>query len=481
MANRSDLRDDIESDLGTSGNAEYSDAEMNRAIDRAVADLSRVLPKKNFKDVTNDWTVTDESVTSPSSDSSDVKATLDNKFITPGTEVLTNSAGTITYTVDTDYVMDYINGTFYTLSTGTIANNVAHKIDYDRFKVVVKIDDITAGMLRINKIEHNPGVTPQEQPDFEVYGDYLFVTSKVPVDRDDTHSQEVMADKSHVWIYYDEIHTSPADSANGSYPTILDEVVLKGAEYYLIYAKAMKQFYLAETEIGLANTALDKIDRQMLTKGGDSAAAIDGINNLAATGTGELALADIAFDLVPAILAEVDTTDLVAAEAVWAKEDAWLTTGSGDGTTGLTDAHVEDHLDVGTDLINTINTGERAAALRADFARVAVDAALVYDQRWKNNLAQAQVRLGQARGNIESGQGRLASAQIRLGFVEGKVAIAGAFIRESDGRLVTADRYLQLAQFYLEQALVTREEFFTTLRDRLSIMGNLSSMPRAGQ
>ena len=60
-----------------------------------------------------------------------------NKRIRPGTVVVTNSAGSTTYTESTDYVIDYEAGAIYCLSTGTITDNLSLKVDYvyDKFRI----------------------------------------------------------------------------------------------------------------------------------------------------------------------------------------------------------------------------------------------------------------------------------------------------------------------------------------------------------
>jgi len=71
-------------------------------------------------------TVTDEVVAA----SHNAWVSLANQRLSPGTVVVTNSGATVTYTEDTDYLMDYANGRFYALSTGAITNAQSLKVDY---------------------------------------------------------------------------------------------------------------------------------------------------------------------------------------------------------------------------------------------------------------------------------------------------------------------------------------------------------------
>lgn len=69
-------------------------------------------------------TVTDENVTADLND----YVSLANKRLIPGTVVVTNSAGTVTYVEGSDYVIDYANGRFMALAT--ITNGQSLRIDY---------------------------------------------------------------------------------------------------------------------------------------------------------------------------------------------------------------------------------------------------------------------------------------------------------------------------------------------------------------
>jgi len=73
------------------------------------------------------FTVVDASFTS----SHDVVVPLAHSNITSGTVVVTTTDGNTTYTEDTDYTIDYTNGTITVLSTGAMADATEYYIDYD--------------------------------------------------------------------------------------------------------------------------------------------------------------------------------------------------------------------------------------------------------------------------------------------------------------------------------------------------------------
>jgi hypothetical protein len=73
-------------------------------------------------------------------------------------------------------------------------------------------------------------------------------------------------------VYYLAEHDVPTDSADGSYPSFLDEVVMVGAEAYLLYLRANKLIILAQARVaagaGYLTTGASKINT--LNDGGES-------------------------------------------------------------------------------------------------------------------------------------------------------------------------------------------------------------------
>ena len=87
--------------------------------------LGQVTPEEFARDV-GTKKVTDESFTS----SSDTAVSLDNQGIVQYSETVTNTAGTTTYTRDSDYTMNYASGMITMDSTGTMVNDIEYYIDY---------------------------------------------------------------------------------------------------------------------------------------------------------------------------------------------------------------------------------------------------------------------------------------------------------------------------------------------------------------
>lgn len=105
------MRANMRTDLKDSGSL-WSDAELSRCIDRAVADLSRYLPYERYYELTLDLKVEDESITFPADtdadrivDGADISATADGATLTltaqpdvprPLTMTVTDANGSIT-------------------------------------------------------------------------------------------------------------------------------------------------------------------------------------------------------------------------------------------------------------------------------------------------------------------------------------------------------------------------------------------------
>jgi len=87
--------------------------------------ITQVTPEEFARDVPTN-SVTDEAFTSDE----DVAVALNNKAILQYSETVTNTAGTVTYTRDTDYTISYSGGTITELSTGSMADATSYEIDY---------------------------------------------------------------------------------------------------------------------------------------------------------------------------------------------------------------------------------------------------------------------------------------------------------------------------------------------------------------
>src|SRR3990172_469321 len=110
---RTAIRAAARAELADTG-ALWSDTQLNRAIDEVTADITRLMPLEKFWDKTFRLQVSAESFTSATAGTAKALA---NKAIKYKSETVTNAAATVTYVRDTDFSMDYVNGTITVLTS----------------------------------------------------------------------------------------------------------------------------------------------------------------------------------------------------------------------------------------------------------------------------------------------------------------------------------------------------------------------------
>jgi len=362
-----EYRTELRIDLKDSG-ALWSDAELDRSVQRAVDDLSRFYPLEAIYEYTIDYTVTDEASTAPA-----VGTWMDLAYkpIKPESETITTSGGGSTYIRDTDYTMDYANGRYTIISGGNINESASIKVSYTKSKLGVDISAIIADMIRIVRVEYPVSLVPQQFVSYNVWNDFMYVGSKMT-----GQSQENLTNKKHIAIYYEKCHTAPLTTAAPSYPAFLDEVICIGAGAYALLMMALKYEHQAITDIAYVDTALDKVTTEMT--------ALD--------------------------------DELTSAAGVWAggESDALA-----DITAALSDA--TSFLDDGDDFINTVNVGDNVPELYRDYANVQVAAAeraylvvRAYEQKRADFLTEAARYVDKADAWNGEAQNRIANAGLYL-------------------------------------------------------------------
>lgn len=190
-----ELIDIVEADLSDSGNAEISAAEVQASIRAAIYDMNRHVPLQKIYELTLDFAVTDESFTSDYG----VAVSLSNKPIEYATEkVHADSGGGTQYERDTDYTMDYSNGTITVLSTGSISDSTTVYIDYGKSKIAIDISSLT-DLIRVVAVEYPLGTVPQKAENFAIWMGLLWIKSG-------GGSQEKMGGNNHIVVYYEAEH-----------------------------------------------------------------------------------------------------------------------------------------------------------------------------------------------------------------------------------------------------------------------------------
>jgi len=232
----------------------WTDAELNRAVVKAVADVDRFFPLESCHEITFEYEVKDETWVAAASPGTWI--TLANKPIAYNSETVKNSAGTECQR-DTDYYIDYINGKITHISGGKIANGESCTISYDKSRVAVDLSSLN--IIRIQRVEYPYGNIPQKFASYDFFDNKLWLTGI------ETEAQSKMIEGKHIIVFYLTQNTVPTDTADGSFPRHLDEVVVKGAAAYACLIKALQYEHQAATDFASARATLGKVEDPYLT------------------------------------------------------------------------------------------------------------------------------------------------------------------------------------------------------------------------
>lgn len=361
---------------------------------------------------------------------------LASKPIRPESEEVTSSPAGTTYTRDTDYRMDYINGAIKTISGGSMAAATTYLVDYTKSRLGVSlIDEVPEykRVFRITRVQYPADIRPQQFAAFNIWNDFMYVGSQKAGE-----SQEEMTNKKHLVIYYEMMHRYPTIAAGGTIPDTMDEVIAIGAGGYALLIEAMQYEQQAvtdlaslRTELGLttaihvlANAALDKVTTYLETNG-----TTDNAKDVLANVTDDIAklrtAINTAVDAANTYLDEVDTTDL------------------GQATVGA-----EGLLETGDGLINAVNVGEQVAALYASYSRARVDIGQARISAALGFAQEAQIRLSNLRSYIEEAGGWnriaedfIAEGQTRIAELQTHLAEAAQYQETAGADMVLADRF----------------------------------------
>lgn len=329
----------------------------------------------------------------------DVWHFLDNKPIRPGSETVTDTAGTTTYTRDTDYVMDYVNGAIKIISDGDMAAETEYYVDYTKSRLGVNLVDIIPEFdkaLRVIKVQYPADARPQQFVSFNVWNNYLYIGSQKVGE-----SQEELTDKKHVVIYYEVAHRYPTAVAGSTIPDVFDEVICIGAGAYALLMKALQYEHQAVTDIAYVDDALDNIAWEM--------DAVD--------------------------------TELTNAGNVFADEDAYLLTGSL--------PNVVDYLTSGDDYIPTVNVAADVGEGYRAYAETCYLIVRAYEQKRADLLTEAARYIDKA----------------------------DAWNGEAANRIGNAGMYLEIASRWRQEGIERRNEFWSILRDKSEYRKRISTTP----
>jgi hypothetical protein len=387
------------------------------------------------------------------------------------------------YTRDTDYEMDYANGKIRAISGSTMTEGTTYYANYTKAQCSIDISDIIPELIRIVKVIYPVNKIPEQAVAFTVWDNLLTVGSPRP-----GVSQEALVDKEHLAIFYEARQSPPTLVGSGSYPELLDEVVLIGAGGYALEMEALQHELMATTDLASLRTELSYIGGADGVSGVQAliitALAKAAVLVTASTGKVETALAKVSVALTtPAAGADDSAFSALAkiSDRVadgWTKIqvalDATATTLGKVSTTDLDAATVGAvaWLLEGELLINKLNDGgESVATVYADYARskmqiaqTRIQQAQGYAQEVQSRLSDVSALVAEAGGWSSIADGFIAEAQTLIGLVN-------AIVSEAQTRLGQIDRYISEATLYQQAAdtdLVLSDRYRAEAQARLS-------------
>jgi len=469
--------------------SQYSTTEQDRAVLQAISALSRFFPREVVTQTVYNEDVTSEAWTAIS----DTAVTLANKPIRFGSETVTQSS--VDFTRNTDYEIDYVNGTVTMLSTGGLSAAAA-TITYKMDGTMVDTSSLFTALIAIDRVDIiRSDQVPQIFEGWIMHGDFLMVTDY------SGGSQQRFVDNDHIRVYYYAQHTDPTTSVASSYPAFLDELVLIGAAGYAVMIKVFQRENQAVVDIAASRTAIDSIaalhtsigtlftNMALLTDINvalDAAAAefvlaasrlvladaevvlanaeIDkyditttGFMDLAAAG---ITAANTAIDDIDTILDKVTTfadaatgsaeeaLNTVNAELV--KMDTQSTSALAEIGTATRNAEL--YLDTGDEFLNTITNAPDAAGDYRRYAEAKLQLAQIYNQVGSSRAAFASARVAEAGQRINQAGVFINEASARLAHCNAELSIVSANLSVADRHFAGAAGYLSVASGFISSA-----------------------------
>lgn len=466
----------------------FTTDEITRGIYRAIEDLDRWVPRERIYEATvpaGSISTTQDIGTKPST------FTL-QPFIKAGSVVV--SASGTTYTIGTDYTVDYSNGTITFPAGSTIANDVTVTITYSTARVQVDISDIT-DLIHIEQVEYPMGSVPQQFASHALWGDNLFITTGPTIQG----SQSQLTEAAHLAIYYYALNTKPSASEHGSIPESLAEPVIKGAGGHCLLIRAIELDFDARDQVDAgvaALAAIDAVQTAITTALNNAKSALDTAADFtdaeAALDVGSLLTdAQTALDAALASLASLHTelTDAVDAadddlgdvSSILSQVTTYLNQASSPLTAAaghisgagayLTDA--ETKLDTDIDgqesaidsLLTNLESGNTTMAQKVTLAESRINASLALVNKVNIGLdpigdyaRMAEIHVNSAALFRDLGRSRVDGAVVRQGLASAYAAAGGHFVSAAAVKAQLANASTNIAQGYINRGQVELEK-----------------------
>jgi len=404
--------------------------------------------------------------------------------VEPGTELIYSGAlktGT-KYTLNTDYEMDYANGRIRMKNGGTLADGTTYYANYNRASTSIDISSIIPELIRITKVLYPADSVPEQTVAMSVWKNQLTIGSP----RQGV-SQETLTDKEHVAIYYEARHAPPTLVSGGSYPELLDEVVLVGACGHVLLMEALQYEHAAVTDLASMRTelgyiggatgilgvqalviaALAKVPLYLETYNGDDnartllARITDEVVNLRTAINGAIAGADT---IHGAISITTLTANVTAAGAALDKVTTYLANNGGDDAATILEGVTDDAVNLRTAINAAIGSG--SDVFLGKVSSIDLDAATVGAVAWLLEGELLINRLNDGGPDVANKFADYARTKVQIGQARTQAALA--YSQEASVRLANLRTYVEEASGWIRIA-----ETFTGEASQRAAAGNL--------
>jgi hypothetical protein len=425
-----EARDKLQKSLGDTSEVYFNEDTLDRAICRAVEEISRYYPLKTTKEYIFTKNIVGEEIEFDAND----EVTLEHKPVDYESDTVKSKDGKTTYVRGTDYNIYYHDGKLELISDGSMSSGVVYKINYSLAPNFLDISDVSTEIYKINKLVCL-GYVPEKQVSFDYWNKILYLP------------QNSLSTADHLLIYYETTHTPPGITTEGTYSKALDEVMLEGAQGFALWIKALELSRTAEQDAQNTISLLAGIEKYLTGDTDSAKKALEIVMELLQaehmTEAYEMLVGDT--DSAKAALKAVDDY-YTPVDNEMNEEEKYLV---GDG---VNIRGAEDYIQSGDDYIDSVNIGGSVPELYSRYSETEIRIAQEYSaraqrimQKCELNNRQADGRINIARALGEMGSTYYSIAGQYIGLVNGLMALLNHRVAVTRNSFEISNKLLTIA------------------------------------
>lgn len=380
---------------------EYHEDTIIRGIEKSVALMSRLIPKRSIVETT---IIIDFSETLTIADG---YGYLAHRPVYTGSLVISGK------TLDTDYQIDYLNGKVTSLN-GSLPD-AAYPVTYSLDTSMFDLYSILPDYIKVERFEYPTGQHPPTLVTVEHFGDFIAFKGDVR-----------LAQGNHLRVVYLGKWTPPTEFADGNYPLHLDDLIIIGSVGQTLIFKAEKYTQEAAAAVIAAQSVLTGIDSIVVPTLSASPPTPPTLGSISVPTAPTLdvvtppsppALTDLTAPTAPTLsvltppTAPTLDTITVPTDYTFVKPTSPTLPGapSTPGTPTLSYTDVDDaldevslqitqsenYLDAGDDLINAATRGDNVGETYGQYGEIAIRQALAFVEEAKQRLGMLNTELAE--------------------------------------------------------------------------------------